>query len=59
LGLALDELKDNEEVSKINGLDVLMDESVSSLSRPHTVDYVKNAMGEGFTILPENGSGCC
>ena len=36
-----------------------MDESVSSLSRRHTVDYVKNAMGEGFTILPENGGGCC
>lgn len=57
--MALDELKDDEQVTTINGLDVLMDAAVRSLSSKQIIDYVKNSMGEGFTITPEHSSGCC
>ena len=36
-----------------------MDAAVRSLSSRQIIDYVKNAMGEGFTITPESSSGCC
>ena len=56
--MALDEPEGNEQPVQINGLDVLIAETVRPLADGNILDYVKKPDGEGFVIAPESGSGC-
>jgi len=56
--LALDEPGGNEVPVQINGLDVLIADNVKEFTAGNTVDYIKSAQGEGFTINKSGGSGC-
>ena len=56
--LALDELKDNKEITQINGIDVLMSEMVKPYSEGNTVDYIQTPEGAGFVINNPGQTGC-
>jgi Fe-S cluster assembly iron-binding protein IscA len=58
LGLALDELKENEKAVQINGIDILISDTVGALATDKKVDYVKSSYGEGFAITSPNQT-CC
>jgi len=53
--MALDEPKANEKPVTVNGIDVLVADSVMPFVDDSTVDYVKQLYNEGFII---NRSGC-
>ena len=51
LGLALDELKENEETIQVNSIDLLMSDNVKSSADGNTIDYIQSTEGEeGFVI---------
>ena len=50
MGLALDEPEKNEIPSRVNGIDVLISEEVSSYADGKSVDYIKLPWGGRFTI---------
>ena len=50
MGLALDELKENEETTQVNGIDLLMSDEVKPFSDGNKIDYRQSANGEGFVI---------
>ena len=50
MGIALDELKENEETTRINGIDLLIADQVKPYSDGNKIDYVQSANGEGFVI---------
>lgn len=56
MGLALDEPNENEQPLRINGIDVLIEESARLWVDEATVDYVKDDYSEGFVI---KGSSSC
>jgi Fe-S cluster assembly iron-binding protein IscA len=58
LGLALDELKENEVTTQINGIDVLISDQVKPYSDGNKIDYVRSANGEGFVIDNPGQSDC-
>ena len=58
MGLALDELKENETTTHINGIDVLIADMVKPYSEGNKVDYVQTAEGAGFTIEKPGQAGC-
>ncbi len=58
MGLALDELKEKEETTRINGIDVLISDEVKPLSEGNTIDYIKSTDGEGFVVGKPGKKGC-
>ena len=58
LGLALDELKENEETTQVNGIDLLISNEAEPYSDGNTIDYVKSADGEGFVINKPGQTDC-
>ena len=58
LGLVLDELNNEEKTFEVNGIDLAIAEHVLPYTAGHKIDYIKNAHGQGFAIVPEQG-GCC
>ena len=58
LGLALDELKENEATTHINGIDLLMSDEVKPFSDGNKIDYVKSEDGEGFVINKPGQTDC-
>jgi len=58
LGLALDELKAEEQRTKINGIEFLIADDILPFTEGNVIDYVSSAYGEGFTIAPASGGGC-
>ncbi len=58
LGLALDELKENEKTTQVNGIDVLISDEVKLYSDGNMIDYIKSAEGEGFVINNPEQTGC-
>ena len=56
--MALDEPGENEEITQINGIDVLISDAVKAIPFTNTIDYVNLPCGEGFIIAPE-GQTCC
>ena len=58
LGLALDELKENEETTQINGIDILISDEVKPYSDVSTIDYIQSTEGEGFIIDQPRQTGC-
>ena len=55
MGLALDEPKEKETLTNINGIDVLVSPEVQSYAGHSVVDYLTSPYGEGFTV---RGTGC-
>ncbi len=65
LGLALDELKDDDESFDDRGLKFVVEKGFYEQIKPIKVDYIESAMGAGFNITsnmakPEStcGSSC-
>ena len=58
LGLALDELKENEETTQVNGIDLLISDKVKLYSDGNTIDYIQSTDGEGFVIDNPGHTGC-
>ena len=58
LGLALDELKENEETTQVNGIDVLMADRVKPFSDGNKIDYVQSTDGDGLVIGKPGETGC-
>lgn len=56
MGMALEELKENEKPVQVNGIDLLIEESVRPFVASKTVDYVKEPRGEGFIITGDSDS---
>jgi Fe-S cluster assembly iron-binding protein IscA len=56
LGLALEELKKEEELHTVNEIEVLIDEGVKPYVEESEIDYISSAHGEGFSI--NAGSSC-
>ena len=58
LGLALDELKENEETTQVNGIDLLISDEAKPYSDGNTIDYIQSTDGEGFVIDKPGQTGC-
>jgi Fe-S cluster assembly iron-binding protein IscA len=58
LGLALDELKENEETIHVNGIDVLISDMVRPYTDGNKVDYIQSIDGEGFIVGKPGQTGC-
>ncbi len=58
LGLVLDELKENEETTQLNGIDLLISDEVKSYSDGNTINYIQSTDGEGFVIDKPGQTGC-
>jgi iron-sulfur cluster assembly protein len=60
--MVLDELKDTDEVFKVNGFTMLVDKDLHEQVRSVTVDYVVYGVGSGFKLTSEipigNGGAC-
>ena len=48
--MALDEPKENEESVQVNGIDVLIADSVKPLVDGTVVDYINDPTGKGFVV---------
>ena len=59
MGLALDELKKEEQVYTVNEIELMIDESVLPYTKGNEIDYISNAYGQGFSISPTLGGSCC
>ena len=61
LGLALDELRDNDESFNDKGLTFVVEKEIYEKIKPVTIDYITTPTGEGFQIssnLPEPKGSC-
>ena len=58
MGLALDELKENEVTTLVNGIDVLISDEVKASSDGNIIDYTKSMGREGFVIDKPGQAGC-
>ena len=55
--MALDEPKENEQPVQVNGIDVLVEDSVRLFVDGSTVDYIKQPDSEGF-VITGSGKSC-
>ena len=53
LAMVLDEQKDKDQVFKINGSTMLVDDDLMNLAKNITVDFVDSGTQSGFTVTPE------
>lgn len=64
MGMALDELRDEDEVFDEGDIKYVVDKNLLDQLKPIKVDYVNSAMGAGFSITSNMaaggscGSGC-
>ena len=58
LGLALDELKENEETIQVNSIDLLMSDNIKPYADGNIIDYIQSTEGEGFVIGIPGQTGC-
>jgi len=56
--MALDEPKDDETTTDINGIDVIISEEVKRYAEKTTVDYVTGPYRQGFIIGVSGSAGC-
>jgi Fe-S cluster assembly iron-binding protein IscA len=59
LGMALDELKDNEKAIQVNDIDVLIDEDIKPYVEGYVIDFVNTPYGDHFTLRSEQSNSCC
>jgi iron-sulfur cluster assembly protein len=55
--MALDELKENDEVLKNDGITYLINKQLLERVKPVTVDFVESAYGSGFSIVSSLAKG--
>jgi len=58
LGLALDEPNENEEITQVNGIDILISDAVKTFTDGNTIDYVNSPDGQGFVITSAEYTYC-
>ena len=58
MGLALDELKNDQQVYTINDIDLLIDESTLPFTQDRQVNYTDNSYGRGFSISAASSTSC-
>ncbi len=58
LGLALDELKSEDEKVTTNGIDVIFDKSEKDSINGSTIDFQESVMGKGYVVRTAT-SGMC
>ncbi len=58
MGLALDELQENQQVHTINEIDLLIEESILPFIQDRQVNYIDNEYGQGFSIGAVSGASC-
>ena len=56
MGMALDEPTENEKPGQINGIDILIEDIVRSMTDETIIDYVDEPSGRGFLI---KGASAC
>lgn len=56
IGLALDEPKDDEQPVQVNGIDLLVADTVEPWVVGSTVDYIENWYKKGFTVTADRKS---
>lgn len=50
MGMALDEPHGNEQPLQVNGIGVLIEDTIKPYIGDTTIDYIKDRSGEGFVI---------
>ena len=58
MGLALDEPKDKENTTQVNGIDILISDAIKPFADRNKIDYVNSPNGEGFIIAPAGQTYC-
>ena len=58
MGLALDELSENEEITQVNSIDLLISDEVKPYTDGNKIDYMNLPDGEGFVIAKLGQTGC-
>ena len=58
MGLALDELKENENTIQVNSIDLLVSDNVKPYTDGNTIDYIQSIDEEGFVIGKLGQTGC-
>ena len=56
--LALDELKENEKTTQVNGIDLLISDEDKPYSDGTKIDYIQSTDEEGFVIDKPGQTGC-
>lgn len=58
MGLALEELNDQDESISVDGIEVRVEKRAAGFAAQSVVDYLDSVWGKGFTIRPAHGD-CC
>lgn len=58
MGLALDELQENQQIHTINDTDLLIEESILPFTQDRQISYIDNEYGQGFSIGAGSGANC-
>ncbi|MFO7765780.1 MAG: hypothetical protein R6V33_05055 [Pelovirga sp.] len=58
MGLALDELQENQQVYTVNDIDLLIEESILPFTSDRQVNYIDNEYGQGFSISAASSASC-
>lgn len=53
LGIALDELKENDYVEEFEDGKIVVDEELLDMYKGFEIDYQQNWFSKGFTVIPE------
>ncbi len=56
--MALDEPQDDETITSINGIDVIISEEIQRYAERTTIDYVSGPYRKGFIIGVSGHAGC-
>lgn len=56
MGLALDELKEDNTLVTVNDVELLIAENVLPYTKGSVIDYLDSERGKGFTISAVSGS---
>ncbi len=59
MGLALEELKEDQKSYTVNEVDLLIADEVMPFTDGNQIDYVDTQHSQGFVIAPMLSSGCC
>jgi Fe-S cluster assembly iron-binding protein IscA len=59
LGLALDELKEDEKTQQIGEFEVIVEKPAQPFAADQILDYVSSRQGEGFVLKSKTRSNCC
>jgi len=58
MGLALDELKDDDTEITSNGIDIIINKRDKGYVRDSIIDYIDSYWGGGLVIRPVYGGSC-